>query len=72
MLVKFNLKMLPTISYLKGYSYAKLYCKKLSNQKPTGTLGNRVQLQNDIENCLMSVCFYGPPLQNVPILYLIL
>ena len=24
-----------TISYLKGYSYPKLYCKKLSNQKPT-------------------------------------
>ena len=24
-----------TISYLKGYCYPKLYCKKLSNQKPT-------------------------------------
>ena len=24
-----------TISYLKGYSYLKLYCKKQSNQKPT-------------------------------------
>ena len=26
---------LPTIFYLQGYSYLKLYCKKLSNQKPT-------------------------------------
>ena len=24
-----------TISYVKGYSYSKLYCKNLSNQKPT-------------------------------------
>ena len=23
-----------TLSYLKGYSYPKLYCKKLNNQKP--------------------------------------
>ena len=66
MLVKFNLKLLPTISYLKGYSYPKLYCKKLSNQKPTGTLGNRVQLQNDIENCSMSCVFLRSPSSKRP------
>ena len=27
-----------TISYLKGYAYPKLYCKKLSNQKPTANI----------------------------------
>ena len=27
-----------TISYLKGYSYLKLYCKKQSNQKPTANI----------------------------------
>ena len=66
MLVKFNLKLLPTISYLKGYSYPKLYCKKLSNQKPTGTIGNRVQLQNDIENCSMSCVFLRSPSSKRP------
>ena len=27
-----------TISYLKGYAYPKLYCKKLGNQKPTANI----------------------------------
>ena len=70
MLVKFNLKylkMLRTISYLKVYSYPKLYCKKPSNQKPTMTLGDRVDLQNDIRKLFNIVCvFYGLFLQNVP------
>ena len=49
-----------TISYLKVYSYPKLYFKKLSNQKPTVTLGDRVHLQNDIRKLFNFVCvFYG-------------
>ena len=27
-----------TIAYLKGYSYPKLFCKKLRNQKPTANI----------------------------------
>ena len=32
------------ISYLKGYYYSKLYCKKLSNQKPRA---NKLALQEE-------------------------
>ena len=60
MLVYFNLTILRTISYLKVYSYPKLYFKKLSNQKPTVTLADRVHLQNDIRKLFNFVCvFYG-------------
>ena len=65
MLVYFNLKMLRTISYLKVYSYPKLYFKKLSNQKPTVTLGDRVHLQNDIRKLFNFVSvFYGLSLSS--------
>ena len=34
-----------TISYLQGYSYLKLYCKKLSNQKPTSNKVHKNELR---------------------------
>ena len=37
-----------TISYLKGYSYLRLYCKKQSNQKLTANTVSTLQQQHKL------------------------
>ena len=54
-----------TVSYLKGYSYSKLYCKNLRNQKPTATQLVLQEEQLYAEYDLRLKAFYSYNLLNI-------